>query len=174
MGIILFVFGLPGSGKSAAARQIKSFARHKRFRSRRFRDYTILFRMFMVEQDADNIKKRFRSTKYLGYDGFDVLDFHVLDEALQKLHHNIIRRKKYVNDSTELLIVEFSRIDYCKALAFFPSIRLNDAYFLLSIPIFRYVKRALKRDQTTHGPWMIVTFQIIRLIITIIQALSKV
>lgn len=130
MGIILFVFGLPGSGKSAAARQIKSFARHKRFRSRRFRDYTILFRMFMVDQDADNIKKRFRSTKYLGYDGFDVLDFHVLDEALQKLHHNIIRRKKYVNDSTELLIVEFSRIDYCKALAFFPSIRLNDAYFL--------------------------------------------
>ena len=102
MGITLFVFGLPGSGKSAAARHIKSFARQKKFRPRRFKDYTILYKMFQDDQKVNNEEKRFRSTQYLGYDGFDVLDFDVLDEALQKLHHNILWRKKLADDSTEL------------------------------------------------------------------------
>src|SRR5574337_919248 len=95
MGVILFVFGLPGSGKSAAARHIKSFARKKHFNPRRFREYTILYRMFLHEQAINNVEKRFRSTKeYSKYDGFDVRDFDVLDEALQKLHRNIIRDRK--------------------------------------------------------------------------------
>jgi hypothetical protein len=131
MGEILFVFGLPGSGKSAAVRQIKCFARKKLFKPRRFRDFTILYRMFQNDQKAENVEKRFQSTKkYSKYDGFDVLDFDVLDEALQKLHRNIIRRKKLVDDNIELLIIEFSRTDYCKALSFFPSLRLFDAHFL--------------------------------------------
>jgi hypothetical protein len=130
MGITLFVFGLPGSGKSAAARHIKSFARQKRFRPRRFRDYTILYKMFQDDQKATHEKRRFRSTKSLGYDGFDVLGFDVFDEALQKLHHNILRRKKLADDSTELLIIEFSRDDYCKSLSFFTLLRLHDAHFL--------------------------------------------
>ncbi len=132
MGLILFVFGLPGSGKSVAARQIKSFARKKHFKPRRFKDYTILYRLFQDDQATeDNLEKRFRSTKiYSEYDGFDVLDFNVLDEALQILHRNIIRRKKLVDENIELLIIEFSRIDYCKALSLFPSLQLSDAYFL--------------------------------------------
>ncbi len=131
MGITLFVFGLPGSGKSAAARQIKSSARKKHFRPRRFRDYTILYRMFQDDQEANSEVKRFRSTKsYSEYDGFDVLDFGAFDEALQKLHHNIVRRKKLVDENIELLVIEFSRDDYCKALSFFSSLRLHDAYFL--------------------------------------------
>lgn len=132
MGITLFVFGLPGSGKSAAARHIKSIARQKKFRPRRFRDYTILYKMFKDEQKANNEEKRFRSTQYLGYDGFDVLEphFDVCDEALQKLHHYILHRKKLADDSTELLIIEFSRVDYCRDLAFFTSLRLRDAHFL--------------------------------------------
>lgn len=138
MGVILFVFGLPGSGKSAAARQIKSVARKKHFKPRRFRDYTILYRMFQDDQEAENKVRRFRSTRENSeYDGFDVLDFDVLDEALQKLHRNIIRRKKLVDEEIELVIIEFSRTDYCKALSFFPSLRLNDSHFLFinsSIP----------------------------------------
>ncbi len=130
MGITVFVFGLPGSGKSAAARHIQSFAIQKKFRPRRFRDYTILNNMFQDDQKANHEEKRFLSTRYLGYDGFDVLDFDVCDEALQKLHRNIVRRKKLADDSTELLIIEFSRADYCEALPFFPSIPLNDAHFL--------------------------------------------
>ncbi len=130
MGIILFVFGLPGSGKSAAARHIKSFARQKRFHPRHFRDYPILYKMFQDEQKANNKEKRFRSTQYLGYDGFDILDLNVFDEASQKLHHNILRRKKLADDSRELLIIEFSRNDYCKDLSFFTSLRLHNANFL--------------------------------------------
>ncbi len=112
MGITLFVFGLPGSGKSAAARHIKSLARRKKFRPRRFKDYTILYKMFEDDQKVSNEEQRFHSTRDLGYDSFDVLDFEVLDEALQKLHHNILWRKKLADDSNELLIIEFSRDDY--------------------------------------------------------------
>ena len=126
MGIILFVLGLPGSGKSAAARHIKSFARQKKFQARRLKDYTILHKMF--QQDKE--EKRFRSTQPQGYDGFDVLDFDVLDEALQKLRDKILRREKLGDDSTELLIIEFSRDDYCESLTFFTSLRLRDAHFL--------------------------------------------
>jgi len=130
MGITVFIFGLPGSGKSAAARHIKSFARQKNFRPRRFRDYTILYKMFQDDQKANSEQKRFRSTQYLGYDGFDVLDLDTFNEASQKLHHNILQRKKLVDDSREILIIEFSRDDYCKALSFFTSLRLHDAHFL--------------------------------------------
>ena len=130
MGITLFVFGLPGSGKSAAARHIKSFARQKKFHPRRFRDYTILYKLFLDDQKSNNEKQRFRSTQPLGYDGFDVLDLDIFDEALQKLHQYIQWRKKLTDDSTELLIIEFSRDDYCKYLPFFTSLRLYDAYFL--------------------------------------------
>ncbi len=130
MGITVFVFGLPGSGKSAASRHIKSFARQKKFHPRHFRDYPILYKMFQDDQKVKNEEKRFRSTQYLGYDGFDVLDFAVKDEAFQKLHHNIVQRKKLADVSTELLIIEFSRNDYCKALSFFTSFRLDDAHFL--------------------------------------------
>ena len=130
MSLKVFIFGLPGSGKSEAARHIKSFARQKKFRPRRFKDYTILNKMFIEDQKANKKEKRFRSTQYLGYDGFDLLDFDVFDEALKKLHDNILRRKKLVDDSTELLIIEFSRDDYCEALSFFTSLRLRDTHFL--------------------------------------------
>lgn len=130
MAITVFVFGLPGSGKSAAARRIKSVARGKKFRPRRFKDYPILYKMFQDDQKLENEKKRFRSTQYLGYDGFDVVDLEVFNEALQKLHRKILRRKKLADDSTELLIIEFSRVDYCRDLSFFPTLRLRDAHFL--------------------------------------------
>jgi tRNA uridine 5-carbamoylmethylation protein Kti12 len=51
MGLTLFVLGLPGSGKSAAARHIKSFARKEKFRPRHFRDYPILYKMFRYVSD---------------------------------------------------------------------------------------------------------------------------
>lgn len=130
MGLTLFIFGLPGSGKSAAARHITSFARGKKFRPRRFKDYPILYKMFQDDQKPENEKKRFRSTQDLGYDGFDVLDLEVFNEALQKLHRKVRWRKKLVDDSTELLIIEFSRDDYCQALSFFPTLWLRDAHFL--------------------------------------------
>jgi hypothetical protein len=86
--------------------------------------------MFIEDQKVKKKEKRFRSTQYLGYDGFDLLDLDLLDEALKKLHHNILWRKKLIDDSRELLIIEFSRYDYCDALSLFPSLRIKGAYFL--------------------------------------------
>jgi hypothetical protein len=71
--------------------------------------------MFQNDQKLENEKKRFSSTQHLGYAGFDVLDFEVTDEALQKLHHQLVQRQKLTDDSTEVLIIEFSRVDYCEA-----------------------------------------------------------
>ncbi len=120
MGITLFVFGLPGSGKSAAARQIKSSARKKHFRPRRFRDYTILYRMFQDDQEANSEVKRFRSTKsYSEYDGFDVLDFGAFDEALQKLHHNIVRRKNLLTKILNCLSSNSPEMIIAKLFPFF-------------------------------------------------------
>lgn len=126
MDIILFVLGLPGSGKSATARHIKSFAEQKKFQAHRFKDYGILYKMFQKDKE----EKRFRSTQPQGYDGFDVLDFDVFDEALQRLHRSVQQQRKQAEDDTELLIIEFSRVDYCEALTFFKSLRLRDAHFL--------------------------------------------
>src|SRR5690349_8557330 len=109
MAITLFVFGIPGRGKSVAARHIKSITRHKEFHPRRYKDYPILYKRFQDDQKAKNKKKRYRSTLSLGYDGFDVLDAEEYDKALQQLHQNILRRKKLNDDNREILIIEFSR-----------------------------------------------------------------
>jgi len=123
MVIKLFIFGLPGSGKSAASRHIEHFAVENKWLAKRFRDYSILYIMFLAEGE----RKRFHSTKY---DGFDVLDHTAFDEALEKLNHRIEQREKPANGNKELLIIEFSRDDYCMALRFFVSQPLQDAYIL--------------------------------------------
>lgn len=119
----LFVLGLPGSGKSAASRHTEHLARENMWEAKRFRDYSILYTM----SQADKENKRFSPTKY---DGFDVHDHTAFDEALQKLNLRIEEREKPVDGNKELLIIEFSRDDYCKALSFFPSYLLEDAFFL--------------------------------------------
>jgi len=123
MPVKLFILGLPGSGKSAASRLTEHFARENKWKVKRFRDYGILHTMSL----ADVEPKRFRPTKF---DGFDVLDLAAFDEALEKLNRRIEEREKPVDDSKELLIIEFSRNDYCNALSFFSSYLLEDAYFL--------------------------------------------
>ena len=177
MGLIVFVFGLPGSGKSAAARHIKSFARQKKFRPRRFRDYILLYKMFQDDQKATNEKKRFRSTQHLGYDGFDVLgfdvlDFDVLDKGLQKLHHDILQRKDWLTIVKNFSSSNSHEMTIAKLLPFLPHFDCMMPTSYSSIPIFQLVKHALKREQTIHGPWMIVTSQIIVLKITTREIIS--
>lgn len=123
MGVKLFIFGLPGSGKSAASRHIIDFAGKNSWIVKRFRDYSILYTMFRADVEGNH----FSPTKY---EGFIVLDYTVLDDALEELNHRIEQREKPVDGNKELLIIEFSRDDYCKALNFFPSYLLEDAYFL--------------------------------------------
>jgi cytidylate kinase len=123
MVVTLFIMGLPGSGKSAAFRYIEQFSEEYSWIVKRFGDYSVLFTMFL----ADKEPRRFRSTKY---GGFDILDYTAFDEALEKLGHKIEQREKPADGSKELLIIEFARVGYYRALSFFPSYLLEDAYFL--------------------------------------------
>ncbi len=140
MVVKLFILGLPGSGKSAASRHIIDFAEKNNWEIKRFRDYKILFIKFL----ADRERKRFRSTEY---GGFDILDYTVLDEVLEDLNSKIEQPKESVDSTKELLVIEFSRNDYCKALGFFSSHLLKDAYFLFidAADIQTCIRRVKKR-----------------------------
>lgn len=132
MVVKLFILGLPGSGKSSSSRYIEQFAEEHSWIAKRFGDYSILFVMFLAEEEDNRFRstkqgKRFRSTEY---GGFDVLDHSVFDEALEKLGHKIEQHEKPADDDKELLIIEFARPDYYRALSFFSSYLLEDAYFL--------------------------------------------
>ena len=145
MNKIIFILGLPGSGKSAAARYLEQQYRDK-WNVWRFNDYKFLLEM--AEADEDGL--RFSSTKDKGHRGFDVHDLKAFDEALETLRDNVLRRlpvkQSEKNDTRlfrqmcaslvqlankslrrkrdNLIIIEFSRNDYCQALEFFKSLNL--------------------------------------------------
>lgn len=122
----LFILGLPGSGKSTAARYIVDH--YKAWSTVRINDYDILYEMSRVDKEG----KRFSTTTYDGYDGFDVLDHSAFDDALWKLKA-IVAKQKRLFAKHKLIIIEFARDDYSKALKrFFPEFLedTKDAYFL--------------------------------------------
>lgn len=120
----VFVLGLPGSGKSTAARYLEVLARMNGWFSRRFNDYDILYGMFEADKDKGT---RFSGTSY---DGFDVHDLTVFDEALKELEKRLLQRKVVSHKQSELVIIEFSRNDYNKASKLFEPKLLRNASFL--------------------------------------------
>src|SRR6266566_6758631 len=78
MVVKVFVLGRPGSGKTTAVRHIIKLAQNRGWFAIRIKDYDILYGMFQ----ADTEHKKFRP---VAHGGFDVLDFSVLDTALEKL-----------------------------------------------------------------------------------------
>jgi len=126
MPVKLFILGLPGSGKSGAARNIELHAKNYDLIPKRFKDYDILYRMYREDKEG----KHFRSTDDRGYDGFDVTDPRAFDDALVELNRQILHRNRLADESKELLIIEFSRVDYCKALDFFAAHLLKNTYIL--------------------------------------------
>jgi gluconate kinase len=129
MAVKLFVLGRPGSGKSAAFRHLKQYIKDKYgWTTVHYNDYDILQDMFRFENlfRFENKPRQFRATKH---DGFDVLDFSVLDTALKKLEKNV-RSRYSKNEKDELIVIEFARNDHSKALRLFSPEFLKDAYFL--------------------------------------------
>jgi thymidylate kinase len=124
MPVKVFLLGRPGSGKSTAyhaiARHLKQ--KHQDWSLTRINEYAILYEMFL----ADNENKKFSSIEY---DGFDVLDFSVLDEASLKLEKNIQQNMSFTTNG-KLLIIEFARSDYSEAFKLFKGDLLRDSYFL--------------------------------------------
>lgn len=128
---IVYIMGLPGSGKSSAARAIQSIANQLGWNVRHFCDYYILYEMYQLDQKRG--EGRFRPTDY---DGFDVCDSGAFDEVLEKALKKVnstaldwIEEKDNIN---KLCIIEFARDDYSEALKFFDKRLLPpyDTYFL--------------------------------------------
>lgn len=152
MNKIVFILGLPGSGKSAAASYLEQITNDK-WNVFRFNDYKYLLEMAKADKDG----LRFSSTKDKGHQGFDVHDLKAFDEALKILRDNVLRilpiKQSEKNDlrpsrqifvplvqlinkfvrmkRDTLIIIEFSRNDYCRALEFFKSINLSQNTFFL-------------------------------------------
>lgn len=130
MAVKLFVLGRPGSGKSAAFRQIVKYIDqiHKGWSAIHFNDYEILQEMFLFEKlfQSNTQPRKFQSREH---SGFDVLDFSVLDKALKELEKKV-RSRSSKNKKDEIVVIEFARDDYGKALELFSSSFLKDSYFL--------------------------------------------
>ena len=119
----VFVLGLPGSGKSTAARYIEKLAQRNNWSSIRFNDYAILYEWFQADADG----RRFSAIEY---DGFDVHDHNVFDEALEEVERRVVEKEKVSCEKNQLIIIEFARDDYCKALGLFSPTFLRNASFL--------------------------------------------
>ena len=94
MAVKLFVIGRPGSGKTTAAHFIAAFMRDSGQSVDSINDYDFLKTMF----DADKEHNKFLPTE-LG--GFDVLDFSVLDVALQEIEKKV---QELLNDYINICI----------------------------------------------------------------------
>jgi hypothetical protein len=118
----LFILGLPGSGKSTVSRANIRYVNqtYKNWFVDRCCDYDILYNMF--KRDAK--RKDFYPVKY---GGFYVTNPTRYNKALSQLETESWSCKHF---KYGLRIIEFARGDYLQALSLFPSLRLNDAYFL--------------------------------------------
>jgi len=122
MMVKLFVLGCSGSGKSTAARYIVRLARNAGYSATRVNDYEILYEMFQADIEAGG--DRFLP---VDYGGFDVLDLSLYAVALMQVEQEV-QRSYY--EGNELIVIEFARDDYNKALRLFSDGFLRDAYFL--------------------------------------------
>src|SRR5947209_2565187 len=116
MSMKLFILGRPGSGKSSTAHIIATIAQCRRWNTVHINDYDILKEM----AQADSAHKNFRQIEY---GGFDVQNFSVLDVALEELE----KKAQHLPLQQEaLIIIEFARDDYSKALKRFSPGFLQD------------------------------------------------
>src|ERR1700731_1572539 len=109
MAVKVFILGRPGSGKSASYRLIEKIAQEQKWTISRFNDYDILQEMFRFEKlfRSSSVPRKFRATEH---NGFDVLDFSVLDMALKELEKKV-QFNNSQNNNDELITIEFARDD---------------------------------------------------------------
>lgn len=129
MVVKLFVLGRPGSGKSTVVRYIIKLAQHEGWIPVYYCDYDILYNMFQSEL----YNPRFSQQHFeaIAHNGFRVIDFSVLDPALNIIQKRALTSLKGCDASTQrLLVIEFARDDYIQALHQFDPAFLQDAHFL--------------------------------------------
>jgi hypothetical protein len=123
MTVILFLLGRPGSGKSTAARYIELLAEKRKWSVVALNDYTVLQDMF----HADTEHQQFCPVGPPEGNAFDVIDFSVLDRALEKMKHTA---ERHLSDERTLVLIEFARDEYHSPLELFGHDFLRHAYFL--------------------------------------------
>lgn len=120
----LFVLGLPGSGKSTVARYLEQVAINYKWELIRFNDYDILYEMFQADPEG----RQFSATQH---GGFDVHDHIAFDDALIELERRVLNTEKAgTEEKNEVIIIEFARNDYFRALELFSPEFLENASFL--------------------------------------------
>src|ERR1700674_5597928 len=106
MVVPVFVIGRPGSGKTTVVRNILGLAEQADIPTLRMKDYHILYDMFKNEQSsvAEITSPKFRPTEY---EGFDVLDWSVFDDALRALEARVQDATKINPEEVKLVTIEF-------------------------------------------------------------------
>ena len=121
MAVKVFLLGRPGSGKTTAFHVIKTLADKEGWYTKYFREYEILYEMYKFDtQDK---------FKCADHGGFEVRDFSVLEISAKHLEDKV---NDYLSTASkdEIVCIELARDDYKKAMHFFSSEFLLDAYFL--------------------------------------------
>lgn len=140
----MFAVGRPGSGKSTAIRHIIELAKNKQYAATHERDYTILLKMSKQTEHC----AKFCTNEH---EGFDVVDFSVLNVALKELETQI-------NDLTntqeyDVILVEFARDSYKEAFGKFSRVMLENAYILfVEAELNVCIERVRQRAAALYGP----------------------
>jgi hypothetical protein len=135
---IAFLLGRPGTGKSTLAQLIEASARRRGWATQHFYDYKYLQDMFLqeIEENVPLKERAFRQKGPEACHGFDVLDFNVLDTALEQMCEDIRTARSENQAVNKLFLIEFARKEYSRALHIFGYDILRDAhlfYFKLGL-----------------------------------------
>src|SRR5690348_7295701 len=129
---IAFLLGRPGSGKSIGACLIEMFAKEKGWSVEYMNDYRLLQQMFFQERAeyTPPEKRKFSPSGPIEYNGFDVLDFSVLDTVLEIMADQVREENRTPSEEEKLFLIEFARNNYSNALLLFGRGLLYDAHLI--------------------------------------------
>lgn len=149
MLVKVFLLGRPGSGKSYIAQCMGKFAERNGWFVHHAYDYELLQAMFL-EEESRNIAPELRKFSRKGpesHHGFDVIDFSVLDTALEKMAVKVGSEldRKQTSPGDKLFLIEFARKDYISALHKFKSLLQNAHLFYVHADIETCVERVHHR-----------------------------
>lgn len=162
MAVVGGLLGRPGSGKSLAAQYIKTLLSPKtggslkleplytrstvaqNWQVEHITDYSFLLDMFLSEGEATG---RFKATEH---GGFDVVDFSVLNTALEMVKEKVCRQ---LGDQHKLILVEFARDNYSDIQQIFKEIYSDTHFLYFEANIetcIRRVKTRVQRRETIN------------------------
>lgn len=158
---IVFLLGRPGSGKSSVAQLIGMFAKDKGWITHHIYDYKPLQQMFLKEvAEGKGIAPEKRTFSPKGpekFQGFDVVDFSVLDTVLEMMADEVLaeiqNNERAYSKQNILFLIEFARDDYSHALQKFGCDLLNGAYLLyLHVDVETCIDRVHRRVESDCRP----------------------